>query len=359
LADYIYVPQANLRNIAIFDEEPGAALLQEIRQHIKQTHCPHTWRGHSHTKPPAGAFPVYCDEFDVPAPDTVPRVAPCPCCNPNYPQYKNKGKVAWFPDERVIRLIGPQCFAAINEGAHQTALIDLRKKQKARSELAVIRLHSPRIEGLVAIIDEVVPIASALDTFMQELNGAFDNELAIPLWRIAKGGTLTINETREVPYRKPDGSVGTKRQIFAVHFADIIGQTMIDRSGLIAAEKKLKPLRSGLIAINDRLIEVGNPEQLDETERKDFSEKMPRAQAQVREVLDDARSRQQFLTSGAIDTLARWGQHPNAPYRFAIKRKGSGIALTSANQRSSSPVNIDIASHATKKLPDLPVIGEG
>ncbi|MDI7925243.1 hypothetical protein [Ferirhizobium litorale] len=358
MADYIEIPQANLRNIPIFSDEPNEDLLQEIKQHVRETREPHSWRGHSHTKPEQGALVVYCDEFDVPAPDTVPRVAPCPCCNPHYPQYKNKGKIAWFPDESVIRLIGPQCFKAINEGAHQAALVELRRKQKVRSELATIRRHGPSIDALLKMVDEVSPIAAALDVFLQDLNRALDNELALPLWRVARGGILSVSEERNVPYRKPDGVIEVRREVVPVHFASIAGYGMFDRSGPIAAQKKLGPLRSGLADISRRLIEVGVPERLTDAERTDFAEKLPRARVLLAEALSNAREKQEFLTSDAIETLGRWGRHPTAPYRFSMERKRGAVVLSSASQRSSSPVTVAIGSDAAKALPELPPINE-
>lgn len=358
LADYIEIPQINLHNIPIFSDEPNEALLQEIKQHVRETREPHTWRGHSHTKPAQGALVVYCDEFDVPAPDTVPRVAPCPCCNPHHPQYKNKGKIAWFPDESVIRLIGPQCFKAINEGAHQAALIELRKKQKARSELATIRRYGPTIDALIGMIDEVSPITAALDTFLNDLNRALDNELALPLWRVARGGALMVSEERNVPYRKPDGAIALRREVVSVPFASIAGYAMFDRSGPIAAQKKLRPLRSGLVDISRRLIEVGTPKGLTDAERVDFAEKLPLARVLLTEVLNDAREKQAFLTSNAIETLGQWGRQTTAPYRFTMERKKAAVVLSSASRRLSSPVTISIGSSATKALPTLPPISD-
>ncbi|MBO9134193.1 hypothetical protein J5289_03595 [Rhizobium sp. B230/85] len=355
----IEVPIANLSNIAIFPEYPGQDVLEEIRQHIRDTSCPHTWRGHSHTKPPPGGTPPqYCDEYDVPAPDRVAKIAPCPCCNPFHRQYKKKGKVAWFPDESVIRLIGPVCYAKINPTGHESALIDLRRNLLVREQLATIKLHAPHIENLIAVIDSLSPIASALDALKTNLHQALENDLALFWSRTVRGGVLTTEESRQVSIQKSDGTYGSKRETTIVTFATISGHAMIDHSGQISAGKKLLALRSGLTTIAKRLQDVGDLTELSEAERRTFHENLPAARKQVSAVLEDARRRQLFLTSDALDTLARWGKHQNQPRPFNIQRKTGVIVLTSGGQKQPPPVIVDIPSNASNALPDLPVIGE-
>jgi hypothetical protein len=357
LSTRIEIPEANLQNISIFSMEPSDELIEEIKQHVRLTSSPHTWRGHSHTKPDKGAFVVYVEEFDVPAPDSVLRVAPCPCCNPYHPQYKNKGKIAWFPHESVIRLIGPQCFAAINAGGHDAAIIDLRKRQKRRDELATIALHAPSVDGLIAAIDEALPIADDLDNFMREINRVVDNELRLQLWREVKDGNLTTSETRRVPIQKADGTSGERMEEFRVPFAQIAGHAMIDRSGQTSANK-LKPIRSGLAAFAARLEEVGAPDALGDAEREKIADAFPKGRAAVTELLAGMADRQSFLTSGAVEALRRWGQHQNAPIRFSIERKKSEVILSAPDRSRMAPAvhSVPIGDSATKPIPEVPEI---
>jgi hypothetical protein len=332
LSNQIEIPTKNLSNIAEFPEEPGPDLIYEIREHVRNTGRPETWRGHSHTKPDKGTLVVYCDEFNVPAPDSIDRVAPCPCCNPNTPQYKNRGKIAWFPGEAVIRLIGPQCFKSINEAGHKNALIELLKKQKARAEVATIALHAAQISVMLTAANQVAPIANALDDLRDQLQRVLDHDLGIPLWREVKGGELQTSELLLTPVRRLDGSIKrVDREIFRP-YARIQGYGMIDRSSPISAQAKITALCKGLLAIQHRLEEVGGPSRLDEHQRSKFADMLPRARTQLLTVLAGTLSKQTFLTTDAIEVLDAWGRHPNAPYYFRLERKGttlkaSGIAL--------------------------------
>lgn len=354
MSSCIEIPERNQKNIPIFPVEPDAATIDEIKQHVRSTSSPQTWRGHSHTKPPDGAFPVYIDEFDVPAPDTVHRVAPCPCCNPHHPQYKNKGKIAWFPNENVIRLIGPQCFAAINAAGHEEALIDLRKRKKRRDELATIDLHAPGLHALIDALSEASAIADDLDDFQRELNRVIDSELQLNLWREVKGGNLSVIETQRIRYRKPDGSIGEKREDSRVPFSTIRGHAMIDRSGQLSTPK-LGPLCAGLIKIADRLDEIGSPETLADAEREAMAKALTKARADAIEILARMRERQLFLTTGAIEELDRWAAQPNAPIHFSIGRKRSEVQLTANPRHLGLPTTfmVQVGSAATSAVPDI------
>jgi len=116
--------------------EDGRQLLQGIRITDGK---PHLWRGHTHTKPSVGSKPVYLDEFDLPLANLkAGHLAPCPCCWSNHPKYGLSGKIAWFPDEAIIRLLGPDCFAAMDQDAHAEALALMRQEKRRKQDIAYL-----------------------------------------------------------------------------------------------------------------------------------------------------------------------------------------------------------------------------
>jgi hypothetical protein len=136
LSDEIDIPDECYHSKPYFKERPDSALVKHIKAFIKETGNPHMWHGHTHTKPPKGARIVYLAEFDLPKKlHKSPHLfAPCPCCSPTHPKYVRNGKIGWFPDEGIIRIIGPDCFAALDKEGHFKAVAQLRAEQQIEKD---------------------------------------------------------------------------------------------------------------------------------------------------------------------------------------------------------------------------------
>ncbi|MDH0368989.1 hypothetical protein [Brucella anthropi] len=349
----IEIPSANLRNIDQFNEWPSDAIVAEIKRHIKETSNPCSWWGHSHTPPPADAVVYYVDEFDVPAPKNVSRVAACPCCSPNHAKYKLRGKIAWFPNEKVIRLIGPICFQAINAQGHEEAERDLKRRKKIRQEIEIIRDFGKIIPAMIKMIEHVLPIASDLDRFMFDLNRVFDEAPSERMPRHVMDGVLKVSVIFNAPFIKPDGSISTRQQERFEQFGRLDGYSMLDRSGKPTAEKLTKML-IGLDSIAKKLEATSNVAGLDEHERHRISIKLPECKETLLSIVKELASRQRFLVSNDIQLLDRWGRHHGAPVSLGITRERSDVSVTLKPRRGAEIHKVVvIGRNATGNLPDL------
>jgi len=344
----VEVPTANLRNIDQFEKEPSAAIISEIKQHIKDTGNPCSWWGHSHTAPPSQALVVYLDDFDVPAPRGVRAVAPCPCCSPFHAKYKNGGKIAWFPHEKVIRLIGPFCFAAINAEGHEGAMRDLKRRKKIRSEQDIIISYLPRIVPMIKAMEETIPIAGDLDALMFRLNWAFDEHFRIRIARHVLDGVLKVSKTVDVPFVKPDGEIGRRKEETFETVARIQGYAMIDRTGKATAQK-LEKMCVGLKVIAERLQSIGSVSDLSDVERQRFAVKLPECRGHLSQILEELSRRQLFLTSGDLQKLDEWGRDNGSPVSIEWTRQKNQI-LMKDRRGADAPHVIAIGSQATAKL---------
>ncbi|KAB2772441.1 hypothetical protein [Brucella anthropi] len=349
----IEIPSANLRNIDQFDEEPGDDIVADIKRHIKETSNPCSWWGHSHTPPPVDAVVVYLDEFDVPAPKSVKAIAACPCCSPNHAKYKSRGKIAWFPNEKVIRLLGPICFKAINAQRHEEAWIDLQRRKKVRQEIEIIRDFWQHIPTMIKAIEHVLPIASDLDRFMFDLNRVFDEAPSERMPRHVMDGVLKVSVIFNAPFIKPDGSISTRQQERFEQFGRLDGYSMLDRSGKPTAEKLTKML-IGLDSIAKKLEATSNVADLDEHERHRISIKLPECKETLLSIVKELASRQRFLVSNDIQLLDRWGRHHGAPVSLGITRERSDVSVTLKPRRGAEIHKVVvIGRNATGNLPDL------
>ena len=150
---------------SIYNDEPSRETVREILEWVRQSGLPHEWHGHTHTKPPKdGPAPKYLDEFDVPTRGrNVHAIAPCPCCSPRKPKYKRGGKIAWFKDEGVIRLIGPECYKSLNASGHQEAMAELSARRKREQGIRYLANSLPRLEAMSAGLTEVRRVAFAVE----------------------------------------------------------------------------------------------------------------------------------------------------------------------------------------------------
>ena len=96
--------------------------------------------------------------------DNGDRWAPCPCCHLHYPKYYKNGMIAWFPDQGLIRMLGPQCFRKLNPEGHDfLALAQYRKEQRIRRDIAFLLGHLHLLPEAMRAVVRGIEIAQAVD----------------------------------------------------------------------------------------------------------------------------------------------------------------------------------------------------
>lgn len=331
MGDRIEIPESNLKNITKFFDEPDRDLIREIKSHVKETAAPHTWWGHSHTEPPEGAVIEYLDEFDVPAPKHTKAVAPCPCCSPYHPKYKNKGKIAWFPNEGTIRLIGPECFKKRDENAHVEANIRYLARKKRNQEIDSIASYSKNINSDLDLLEELLPIAEAIDEFRNEFREISENTLNIEFWRHTRDGTLYLQKQNKVQFQRRDGSTGSITEERREIFCSISGFEILSRSATILEEQTIHII-TALKRVRDGLGQVPCIQDLSDANRQKFAETLSKAQTMKNALNSEVRKQQSFLLTNGLDKLIEWGKHQNCPISFNIERRGREITFGSAKE---------------------------
>ncbi len=205
--DTLSVPASCYVEKPWFAHEPTRETIVEILEWVKATGKPHECRGHTHTKPPRGSRPRYVEEFDVPTFGHIAdRVAPCPCCCPEKPKYKRGGKIAWFEDEKLIRMIGPRCFQTLSPEGHREAEAELRKRKNREKAIRYLADSLPRVRGLVAIANATRTVALAVERFQDDLLSAIAVK-KMDLWgHISTGKAFVFRQDSE-PVVNKEGSI--------------------------------------------------------------------------------------------------------------------------------------------------------
>lgn len=309
---------------AWFKARPSDKVVAEIKKFIEETGTPHLWRGHTHTKPPAQAKVLYCGEFGLPPSHRARRKwAPCPCCTPEHPKYKDEGKIAWFPDERVIRLIGPRCYRTLNPEGHQEAMDTLRREEKVRRDTDYLLQHLPVAAKIRKVIEEAIPVAESRDAFRQALIDKL-KLLRIPLWDRAREGQLPVTKTQVQTVKDESGKEIERKQTIERISATVQGMRFIRPDA-----KPYAPRLMGALSVA-KSIDFGSNwrnrlKELGAVEKSITAKQLVKAHTLAGDVLQEMTEDRRFFDS--IPALRRWGAREDSILQFHIELLPSMIKL--------------------------------
>jgi len=166
-SNLIEIPPEALAGRPIFADRPGDEIIEEIQDFIRESYAPHLWRGHTHTRPAKDEPFLYLGDYQL----LKGREAPCPCCCPVQPKYWRKGVIVWFPREKVIRLVGGDCFKSmVGADAHVAAVRKLEEERRHKANIAIILRNADKLPGMISEIEKSLLVARAIDRFHSELH---------------------------------------------------------------------------------------------------------------------------------------------------------------------------------------------
>jgi hypothetical protein len=309
-----------------------------IRAHILTTGQPHTWPGHTHTRPSRDAIPVYVGEFSLPEKYLkAKRFAPCPCCWDQFGKFGH-GKIAWFPEERVVRLIGPDCFASLNPEAHAKAQSDYEIEQERKRNTEFLLANMARLPDVIRVVERAIVVAKAVETFHAELHGKL-RIIKLNLWPyVRRDGELSVSVKEREFRRGSDGEM----------FAHEIDGTRVEAKlpGFKMLDPKIVPLSKPLETVLSRLRQVAeldksneDIEAIDDNEKRRIADTLSRNVKKTKEKIEELEDLRQFAKRVAINTLRHWGAHEGCPIPVVYSHNGDRIAV---GHSAYSNVAIDV-----------------
>ncbi|MBB2749796.1 UNVERIFIED_ORG: hypothetical protein GGI57_000462 [Rhizobium aethiopicum] len=295
-------------------------MIVAIKHRIRETREPWTDPNHTHTKPPKDSRPVYLGEFDLPR----GYLTPCPCCSPNNLKF-GAGKIAWFPDEQVLRLIGPQCFRTLNVELHEAALLQWEKEKKETEARDYLLHRRDLVQTWLAAADEMVAMSREADRFFPALKNLFENRAGVPLYSAIREGFLHVwieeSELRFNDKGEPYTKVVTK---LVIH-------------GVVTGAESFKPNRKQLqVLISQARAALAQAGAFSEEyvtnaslDEKNRIAKMMRTSLQTikqcRAVLETDCF---FLRTENLQNIRGWASRPNAQLQFELGFGDGRITVT-------------------------------
>lgn len=325
--------------------ESAEAVIPAILAHIKATGRTYDCFCHTHTPPPEGAVPVYIGEFSLPDRFLkAKRFSPCPCCWPEVGKFGH-GRIAWFRDERVIRLIGEDCFQSLNPEAHRQARSIYEAERERRRTTEFLLSNAGNVPRVLNVIREAVPVAKAIELFHDLLHDRFKTvALSLRPW-IGSNGELSVWLQEEDFRRETSDQMYTKEVSAMRPFAILQGFEMVTRAKL--------HFSNVLERCTEQLMEYDygpgwriKIAAFDDEQRAEAADTLSKAVKAARDILAKMREVRRFTEPIAINTLRNWGSHRGCPIPFNYSHNGSTITFGPSDYKMVGvPLSSDLQLH--------------
>lgn len=343
----IDIPETALTVKPNYTERPDLTVVAEIKAHIKQTGAPHLWPGHTHTKPPRGAIVRYLGEFDLPPSHAGPRNrerwAPCPCCKPYTPWYYKDGRIAWFPEERVIRNMGGDCFKSINASGHAEAERLFREEEAERRNEAYLLRCLPQVPEALAAIEQNAPIISEIDRVRFILSDRMTRTIGFDLWaHLRSDGVLRYEVTRTERRVDRSGNESTATVYDLERYGPLAGFEML-KPNVVPIAERVERFASRLRTLNFGESSADAVARMDRQERTRAAKNIGTI-PDINELISEAETVRQMLSPLALGSLDGWSRTPGAPAKIYISLSDDRTQLFLGNTKEDArAVRINIA----------------
>lgn len=342
MTDEIDIPASAFDVKPWWNERPSDEQILEIRSIILRTSRPHLWPGQTYNKPPNDAVIDYLTEFFLPA--SKPLV-PCPCCTPRHPKYRH-GMAAYFPNERVIRIIGHDCFKKINSEAHTEALRKYHGDLQRKKDISYLLQNLDKVSDFKAAVERAIPIAHAVDQFRNDTCNTFIKVLRTDLWEHIRTGELRITRIA----KRMDEDDRNRGAITMETHGRISGQDFLKRRS-----KKLG-IKLDHAALAFSQIDFGleykqRIESMSDSERSETARILRNALSAAEEVFAAIDELRQFTRAVTLTTLNGWARAPGRPVRLHVELD-KGILYVGLTDHEFHPIKAPDAYFDV--LPALP-----
>jgi|GEM_PF-2801090 len=308
-----------LQTFPIFEERPTDEYVEGWHQYISETGYPERFDYVSTSRPgDTDEVVLLSGELKVP---TAKRgdhpLIPCPICSPDSPKFKI-GRMAWFPQEKVVRFIGHDCAAKHFGENYRVADKRFKLENLCHRFQRMWAAAAPEMEALERYADKLAPIAKAVEFSRVHLD---DNAPGFASFLLAELGRYDGQI-----YLKEDTGVRERGQIV---FTDTLLGTV---DGMVFVSRNFRPHQT-LLAIREICADIkvplpnwevasGEDDAAHEIiNRGRRAEWMFRSIRKLRQDLEDARN---FLRDTNLALLERWGRNAQSPFASLVFRREQG-----------------------------------
>lgn len=354
----VAIPDAAREVKANYPTRPSEELVREIKQFIADTGLPHHWHGHTHTKPAQGTVIVYRGQFDLPKSHAGKfnraKWAPCPCCHSETAWYWQKGKIAWFPEESVIRMVGPDCFKKINAQGHAEAIEQFKREERNRRNQEYLIQNLDKVPEAVRVIERAMATVEDVDKARFILANRLTKIIGFDIWNdIRADGVLKTHDQRTENFVRADGTQGSRDVPVLQPYGALDGYIMLNPAAKPLAPKLAKELEKlRQIDYGDNI--ASELAAMDDDKRNHVANLLAKPIATAKDIFAEIEECRRLISGTGIATLNGWGRHEKSPARIYVEL-AQGVLLIGRTQSSTNPMKLGAAIFNV--LGQLPKIG--
>lgn len=307
-----------------FGRQPDEAYLQEWRNHIQETGYPERFDRVSSSRPEQmHNIVLLSEEIRVPTSirDGGERV-PCPFCSPGSPKFA-RGRMAYFPDESVVRFVGHRC-AKSHFGENYAAAERLFDRQmRCRRYVGLWSEVNERRGEIGDLLDVAEPVAAAVEDVRERIEEQAPGFCSFLRRELAQSkGELTILE-----------DLGQKDRAGNAVFQRTIIGTAAGLSYLETDARPLKVIRDARASLAKTSIDLPawsatSPEHEATQDILRLGRGVAKCLRGVPEAIEVLRDAQAFLKARNIALIQRWGARSDSPFAlFQMERSERQISI--------------------------------
>ncbi|MCF6124375.1 hypothetical protein EN904_14820 [Mesorhizobium sp. M7A.F.Ca.CA.001.07.2.1] len=316
-----------LVSFPVFDEKPSDDYVDRWLEFTNATGHPERFENVTTTKPEIiGTLRFLSGEIEVPIFKRENQdMVPCPICHPTGPWFKI-GRMAFFPDERVVRFIGHDCAKRHYKGEFDIA--DERYRKEAR-----IRHLQRRWTALAENVDRIAKFARSLAEpakALEDLRAEIDKKesgLSKLLSRELSRNSGRIEIQVDSGVKDTSGNAVIVNDVLGLASgSEFWGRPYVPYQQLLSLQRDADDLKTPLPVWRSEELDSAHEEEI--VRRGTSADMLP-------ERLDDLaflliRS-QNFFAADNLALLERWGKNTGSPFTSLICRVENDRLVIASN----------------------------
>jgi hypothetical protein len=355
LTDEIEIPACAFKPKIIPSTFDRLTTAKRIMTAVQRTGQPFMCEEVTHSRPPKNvqveyfgqihSLPIWCT-----GQDNRERWAPCPCCSLTKPKFFLNMMLVYFPLERLIRIVGHDCFKRFNAAYHSDAWKKFQVEQSNRNTLRILGANIDKVPMLIERLEYNLPAVEAFDIVREELTEVLRSLFRDKLYDIARTGHLPMERKTTRLNVSRTGEETEQEYVVRETYGPVVGSEMIRPGNTSKLAGRLKNVIKGLTIVN---VGNGGLNQMS-AENRDITLRMFRKSLRsANDIKQKIEEMQRFLDPVNLATINGWGKHENSPMEIYIGLDGNSMHV---GREPNNVRRVIVPDGYRRTLLDLPKI---